>query len=465
MSKASNLVLNPTYDITEGLEKDSVLACSCSSAALLVHECWKSPDPVFGDVCPKCNIVFFSEAVPQLAVFDWDKALVNEPADAPKAIHALQFLSSALEAKDGKRQLAMMLKTIEVIDSFFGPEHLEVAEGLLRNSGLHRDREEFDEAIAALNRSLEIREQHFGPIHASVAECLELLVRIRIDLGVHVDVLPPLRRLLKIKEDLYGRDHLAVAAPLGTLAAVLGLLLEFPEAISHHKRSLHILQSTYGYKHISVVKGMNNLALTLTFAKRYAEAIAVHRECLQVGELLVGRHNVYFATWQNNLADLLTQVGELDQAEKVYRVALATKQSVLGTNHPSVALTLNNLGVLLMKMGKPIEAREIKLQGMVIEQRLLPSNHPIREASQVTMTKMVNRKDDSGLLDESICQPRYLQVANSSGGDAAYQHEDGWVLSALTSVYQFMSNRMQRRAVSPGPSGSHTSLSTSSQET
>lgn len=268
----------------------------------------------------------FEEALKQAENFD--------PRD-PRLLTSIDYLATAylLQKKYAEAE-ALYRRALSLQEAVYGPEHLVVADRLMRLSDLYSQPERGSEAEPLLLRALEIKEKNLGADNPSVAFTLiNLAYRYGLS-GRDAEAEPLNRRGLAILEKTYGTDASILNAGLTYLAAIRLRQGRYDEAEALYRRVQEILEKSFVTKEIGLPESSRSSAK-------------------DAGKLQNAR---LYAARLNNLTGFLMRQRRDDEAEAQYRHALKVIEQEFGPSHLTVGMVLERYATLLRRIGREGEA-------------------------------------------------------------------------------------------------------------
>ncbi len=291
-----------------------------------------------------------------------DKAAIAAPT-----ARLFSYLASLLEAKARYAEAEPLFpRALAILETRDGPDHPEVATGLINLGRLLYDTNRLGEAEPLMRRALSIGEASHRPGHPDVPVRLNNLASLLYVTNRLGEAEPLFRRALAIGYTSFGPDHPKVATYLNNLAALLNATNRRGEAEPLYRRALAIDEASYGPDHPNVAIRLNNLAELLRATNRLGEAESLHRCALAIDEASYGPDHPDVAKGLNNLAGLLQETNRLGEAESLHRRALAIDEASYGPDHPNVARGLSNLAVLLGATDRLGEAEPLYRRALAI---------------------------------------------------------------------------------------------------
>ena len=247
---------------------------------------------------------------------------------------------------------------------------------LLSLAGVYlKERARFAEAEPLYLRSVEISEKAFGPEHKNVAGALNNLALFYDSLGRGAEAKPLYERGLAIYEKTLGPEDDRVAITLNNLAMLYSSMSKYTEAELLYQRSLEIYEKTLEPDDPQIASVLSNLAELYDALERYTQAEKLYERLLAINEKTVELENPDFAITLNNLAKHYHLRGMCEEAEKRYIQALAILEKTFGQEHTHVATTLSNLAHLYQGQMKYGSARPLYERALKIYEKRLGPDH------------------------------------------------------------------------------------------
>jgi len=318
----------------------------------------------------------YAEAVPRAreALAILEQALGPDHVDVATGLIDLAVLQKTLGEFDQAEPL--LRRALAIAEKRFGPEDPTVARSLSNLGDLYWRQGRPDQAEPLFRRALAIREKALGPEHAAVVPDLNGLAEIYVAQGKDALAEPFLRRLAAIVEALLGPEHPAVAARISDLGTLHYREGRYAQAEPLLRRALTIREKALGPEHADVAQSLNNLALVHAAQGRFREAEPLHRRALTIWEKALGPEHQELATGLNNLASLYRDQGRSTEAEPLLRRALAIVEKALGPEDPSVAMRLNSLAEVSRDLARYAQAEPLYRRALAIWEKALGPEHP-----------------------------------------------------------------------------------------
>ncbi len=253
----------------------------------------------------------------------------------------------------------------------------------------------YEEALPLAQKALDIKETIFGPNHLNVADALTLLAGQYLMSGRFEEAELLERKALGIYEAAHGPSHMQVAVHLDNLGAILVNANRFSDAEPLFKRAIEIHETCHVQNHpntnISLATCLNNLGSLLFSTNRLSEAESLLRRALDIDETIFGSNDPRVMSTLNGLAVLLKTDNRPMEAEPLYRKALGNIESCLGPNHPSMAKPLINLAMLLYNIDQHDEAHLFFIRAHKIFKETLGPNHKFTINAQKWIQKSLHK--------------------------------------------------------------------------
>ena len=312
-----------------------------------------------------------------------------------RGIHAanLEISVAGLELSAGNYDAGVETATraLELFTEALGPSHPDIAVALLGLAQAHREREQFDEALALLERALRLREDAFGPQHPDVATVIVNIGAVLADRGEFDLSRQRQQQALEIREAAFGPNHPAVATSLTALAQLELMQGRSAESQRLFERALEIREATLGRDHEAVAAVLSNLSIVYMRQDDMERAMSNSHRALEITEHVFGPDHPRTATIRSNIAQYLVIQGRLDEAQAAAEQALASYEATFGSEHSSVANMLVGLGEVVEARGDLHGAIAQYQRGLEMYERVLGPNH-IDLATPLYLIGDVNRQ-------------------------------------------------------------------------
>jgi len=233
------------------------------------------------------------------------------------------------------------------------PEGADLADALANRGTIHRQQEQFDEAIALNLEALELRERRLGPDHPKVAISLNNLAVIHSNRRELEEAAGYLRRSLTIREKIYEPTHPSIAESLNNLGAILFFQKEYDEAIPIFEKAVEIDRAATGDQHPDFGQSLSNLGNVLHSAERYDESERAFRQALAVFEAALDEGHWQIGLNRGNLGGTLTQQGRYNEAEPLLRSCFDIMHTTFGDDGRRTRTAATKLADLYDRWDKP----------------------------------------------------------------------------------------------------------------
>lgn len=210
-------------------------------------------------------------------------------------------------------------------------------------------------ARAWAQEAIELVETHWGPDALQLQSLLDLLGSIHRVRGERAPAEAAFRRALDLVHRRLGPEHPAAAPSHGNLATVLYSDSRHEEALEHAERALSLFQSV-DERTPFVASALNNVANIHTALDDHAEALAMHERALAVRVAIFGERHPDVAQSLDGMGSALVALGRAEEGLARHREALAMHLELLGDEHPALAYDHQGIGRALLELGRPQEA-------------------------------------------------------------------------------------------------------------
>ncbi|MEM7151629.1 MAG: tetratricopeptide repeat protein [Myxococcota bacterium] len=307
-------------------------------------------------------------------------SLANERADFDEALRLLrEALTLAADNELGdlqrgsiRRELAWALRNQNhlpeameqfqlaraLIEGVVGPDHPEVVSSLQSIADIQLELGDSESALALIGRSLRILEESFGPRHPEVASCHSRLGIAHRKLGDYETSAEHYQRALEIIDANEQEDSLGLADVLNNHAIVLAELGRFDEAIRSLERAQSIFITIMGEEHPRVAVADGNIAQIHRRALRPEQALLRFEVALKRMSASFGDDHPNTAMTLSNMALAKIELEDYEGAAHDDTRALAILEQGLGPDHPHLSFALFGLGCARTALGDPTGARQ-----------------------------------------------------------------------------------------------------------
>lgn len=241
--------------------------------------------------------------------------------------------------------------------------------------GIHTSLGLFPEARPLLAEALTIRERLRGPEHLEVAETLVRLGALA-RLSGQGDAVPLFQRALAIREARLGSASPEVAEVLNDLGTAFDAQGRFDEAGAILRRTLALQERLLGNRDPRVAKTLHNLAGIAYYRHRPDDAERLLQRALAVREAALAPDDPDLAGSLEALALLRQGQGRLAEARQLLERQVPIVEKVYGPGHPELARALLNLGLVRKDLGEDAAARQLFERALAIQEKTVAPLHP-----------------------------------------------------------------------------------------
>jgi tetratricopeptide (TPR) repeat protein len=297
-------------------------------------------------------------------------------------------------------------------------------------ANLHEEQRQFDASERLWRRSLEVVESAFGPDDPRVAMSLSNLAMLHENIGKFDQAEQGFQKSLRIFEQDASQSP-NVARCLNDIGNLYHTLERYADAETAYKRSLAIRERLQPPAPDDVAMSLGNLAVIYSQLGRYADAEPLSNKALAIREQLLGKNDPAVAMSLNNLAILYLDQDRLDEAERAGQRAIAIYEAALGPDHPDVADSLNNLAAVYTNQDRDTEAEALYERARKIFVQHRGADHPDVAAC---LSNLAGVCEDQGRFDdaETLFKQAAGIVENALGKDHPRVAE---VLHSLARMY------------------------------
>jgi PAS domain S-box-containing protein len=302
--------------------------------------------------------------------------------EAARADAAARFLEDLFKASDPRQARGTQPTTRELLRR--GTERLGRElhdQPLLRArlldtlGGIHTSLGLFAEARPLLAEALAIRERFRGPQHLEVAETLVRLGALA-RLSGQGDAVPLFQRALAIREARLGSESPEVGEVLNDLGTAFAAQGHFDEAGVILRRTLALQERLLGNRDPRVAKTLHNLAGIAYYRHRPADAEQLLQRALAVREAALAPDDPDLAGSLEALALLRQGQGRLAEARQLLEREVPIVEKIYGPGHPELARALLNLGLVRKDLGDDAAARQLFERALAIQEKTVAPVHP-----------------------------------------------------------------------------------------
>ena len=302
------------------------------------------------------------------------------PQDAQREFARIDSLQAVVDRSwdDGRYKVGMAAaeRRLEILRTYLGPEHPEVARSLDDVGGFLEELGESGRGEELCAEAFAMRQRLLGDKHPLMAESTNNLAHFARVRGDYHEAVRLGSQAVEMYRDLLDGEHPDLPTALGNLALYLQLGGDVSAAEPLFRESIAVGRRLLGADHPNVATSLDNLAVLLMDKGDHAAAEPLYREALAMRRRTLGDEHPYLSIGLNNLGVLLLEQGDYDGAEALFLEVLAMRQKLLGDDHHLVAMTLNNLGTVYSDRGDYAAAERLYREALERLTTLLGRGHP-----------------------------------------------------------------------------------------
>ena len=291
--------------------------------------------------------------------------------------------------------LALQGSALELARRAFGEEHRLFADALHGLGAIERLRGDLEAAQARLEEARAIDRSIFGELHPEVARLGVQIALVLEQQGRYAEAEAELRASREIRAAIYPPGHPEHAIVLNNLASVVLALGRSEEAEALCREALAIRRAALEEGHPSISDSLNLLGVILIKRGKDAEAEDVLRAARDLLRANFGADHVELAATANNLGQILRRRGAMKEAEAELVEALQIYRTVYGDKHLQVATVLNNLAYLHKEQGDAASARGLYRQALDILEDVFGGEHPRTAVLSNNLAVLLNEADQA----------------------------------------------------------------------
>lgn len=338
--------------------------------------------------------------------------------------------------------LPLYQRDLEIKETTFGKDHLEVATTLDNLARLSQKMVEYEEAVLLYERSLKIKEKTLGTEHLEIATTLDNLARSYECVGRSEEALFLYEHSLEIKEKALGKEHPEVAAMFNDLVRLYRSMRKYEKALPFYLRDLEMGEKDFGKDHPNVAYSLHNLAELYQTMGAYEEALPLYQRSLDIKETTFGKDHYNMANTLHDLAGLYQAMGIYEEALTLYQRSLYIQETELGKDHPSLENPLYSLKELYQDMGAYEEALLLCQRDLEIKEKTLGKDH-LNVAS--TLHNLAALHQATGKSKEALAlYQRSLEISEATWGK-----DDPYMVSTVHNLAELYKDMGMYEKASP----------------
>jgi len=287
-----------------------------------------------------------------------DTAASSLPPDHPLVLEAESALGLVLQEK-GDYAGALALQE-EVVDRYRGvsPGSAELSGAISDMANTHFYAGEYDAADSLNRLGLEIDRRLYGPDHPNVADGLINLGAVQFQRGRYDLAEARYREALSIMESYYGPDHPETASALTVLGRALNYQGKTEEALGYLRRALEVQLRLFGPIHPDVASTRNDMGLIALASGDLELAAESFRQMAEIYDSVYTGAHWFKGIARSNLAAVYLEAGRYRDAEGLFREAVEIFGEALSPEDTNTAIARIKLGRALLRQERWAEAEE-----------------------------------------------------------------------------------------------------------
>jgi len=269
---------------------------------------------------------------------------------------------------------------------------------------IHCPDEQYDDARARFDRALALVEQELGP---DTLEAAPILIRQSNNLEMlrrHAAARAKAERALAIYERRLGPQHPRLAVPLQALAKIAIDAHQPKEAERHLRAALALLQRDLGPRNLDLLRQRTWLAISLSGQGREAEAEPIFAEVLAARRALLGPDHFDVAMAELNLAKFYETYGRFERSRAHAAAARAIWERTLGAGAGQVTDAMAHEAQALAELGRLDDAWNVASEAIARRESLPLGNHfgLVLEVAAAIRSRQGRHADATALLRRSL---------------------------------------------------------------
>lgn len=234
---------------------------------------------------------------------------------------------------------------------------------------------DYQRAIPCFQEALQMCESLYGDDHIEVAKVLASLAGVYADLGEWIRSIELFERALDIKESVFGHHHLELASTLGNLGTAYGVLRNFEQQLVFLERTITILERDDAENHRDIATALTNLGVAYKNLGDWVMAVMLQERALAIHEQYYGPDHLYVANTLVELSNTYALAGKREKQMLMQERALLIATPYYGANHPLVAKVMMNIGCAYAECGFKGNAVKCLEVALLILERAYSAEH------------------------------------------------------------------------------------------
>lgn len=336
--------------------------------------------------------------------------LSPEDPDLARALGNLAFVHK--ERGEYEEALALYAEALAIVEGRAGVDPLLVSQLHREVGSLHLRDGQYEKMREHLERALSLRREVQGPDHPEVAAIVTDLGAWRWRTGDFRGAREYLEEALAIRERSFRPEDVRIAGNLHNLGLLSWAMGDYPAARVYYRRALELNETHFGPDNPEVAPNLFGLATTLRELGDLEGSRSIYERLLVLQAETVGAESNHYALTLGGLGFTLLRMEELGEARRVFERAIAVFESSLGPEHLDLGAPLVGLARVGMGEGKLDEAERLLERALAIREEALGPRHAIVGRTLGTQGRLLLLKGDASAALESY--HRALDILESA---------------------------------------------------
>lgn len=274
---------------------------------------------------------------------------------------------------------------IPLIESIYGPEDPQYANGLYSRATMLRTLGRYEEAIEHARNALRIIIDYYGEDAASTVNYRHVVGLIEWDRGHYLEALEQYERGIAVRAAILGPDHPSLFNIMFSYGATLAKLERYEEAAASHQRLIELQREVRGPDNFDVAYTSGAYGMVLLKLDRVDEAEAAFVNADRIWELNYGPGYLESGVATIGLGHVAWARGDEATARAYYQSGIAVRESGRGKDHPATARAVASLADLEFEVGDLELAKKLYQRALAIHE---DPAHPNEELALVVRERI-----------------------------------------------------------------------------
>ncbi|CAF4622448.1 unnamed protein product [Rotaria sp. Silwood1] len=189
------------------------------------------------------------------------------------------------------------------------------------------------------NIVLQIRLKTYSPYNSSLAITYNNIGLIHREMEDYSQAISFFQKSLEIKQKIFTSYHPSLAITYNNIGEINQLMGEFSQALMSYQKALEIHEKTFSLNHSELATTYDNIGITHQSIGNYSIALSFYQKALKTRQKSLSASHPSVSTSYNSIEHLYQSMGDYNIALEYYQKTQKLQEKSLDPNHPSLAAT------------------------------------------------------------------------------------------------------------------------------